>query len=361
MVRRILLAGAPLSSALDWAEEALSKDLLPAFRGDVDSRSAETRPAWRIIPLQKTHLPTGLTQRNAPSAPQKDQRAAACVAQREASLCSGEGYRGDDEHTPTAPPSATEEAEGEGHEETRAQFYEHSLSIHDSFTSSTTSSYTSTSSANPLSDPLQALPPTGPLTPLSALPSASHLTSLLPQTLTRNLIVGLISLPPARLIKTRYGGHSMELVELLVGDASRAGVGVNIWLSPDSPTSPRDPLRASLEALRPRDVVLARNVALGSFGGRVYGQSLRRGLTTLHLLYREKVERGDVGGLFRRRDLFPEAEDGEVDGGVDDELVARVRGAVRWVERFVPPIVPRPAAEGGGGWKDEERLPADTQ
>ena len=100
-----------------------------------------------------------------------------------------------------------------------------------------------------------------------------------------------------------------------------------------------------------RDVVLMRNVALTSFRGRVYGQSLRRGMTRVELVYRfggqgEEAERGVLAGMGRELD-------GE-GGGVVLEKVRRVR---EWVLGFV----------GGGdrrkGGKGEKgvQLPPDTQ
>ena len=87
-----------------------------------------------------------------------------------------------------------------------------------------------------------------------------------------------------------------------------------------------------MEELRARDVVLVRNVALAAFRGRVYGQSLRRGVTRVELIWR-----GGDGG---RR------------GWEGVEKARRVR---EWVLGFV--------GDGGRGKGGDGgmQLPADTQ
>ena len=89
----------------------------------------------------------------------------------------------------------------------------------------------------------------------------------------------------------------MELIEVLAGDEIKSGFTVNFWLS--SPQSADGDTRSVLSGLRPQDVVLMRNVALSSFRGMVYGQSLRKEMTKVHLLYRDRIDRTDVGGLLQ--------------------------------------------------------------
>ena len=171
--------------------------------------------------------------------------------------------------------------------------------------------------------------------------------------MTVSLLLGIIAMPPRRTIITRKDARTISLLELTVGDETKAGFGINIWLpAPFSYLKPGEiDLRAEVERLRVRDVVLMRNVALTSFRGRVYGQSLRRGMTRVELVYRfggqgEEAERGVLAGMGRELD-------GE-GGGVVLEKVRRVR---EWVLGFV----------GGGdrrkGGKGEKgvQLPPDTQ
>ncbi|KAK0743162.1 hypothetical protein B0T18DRAFT_414605 [Schizothecium vesticola] len=148
--------------------------------------------------------------------------------------------------------------------------------------------------------------------------------------MTCHLVVGLISLSPTRAVQTRFGPS--PLVEVLVGDDTRAGFAVTFWLG-GSGSSP-------LAALRPGDVVLLRNVALNAFQGRVYGSSLRRGMTRVDLLYRAREGEGE--GYYDAGDLR-RAEGGHA----QLEKTRRVRD---WAVRFVG----RGEAEGKGkgkrGW-----------
>ena len=65
--------------------------------------------------------------------------------------------------------------------------------------------------------------------------------------------------------------REMRLVELLVGDDTRAGFEITVWLAGD-PQMAEEPAHRSLLSqrmpiLRPRDIVLLRNVALGAYQG----------------------------------------------------------------------------------------------
>ena len=136
---------------------------------------------------------------------------------------------------------------------------------------------------------------------------------------------------------------------MLVADDTKAGFGLNIWLPAADSQSPH--LRAAVGALRPQDVVLARNVALSAFRGVVYGQSLRRDTTRLELMYRS-----GGGGTYSARDL---AEEGAKEG-----VVGRVRAVRRWVMEFVGGGRTEGERTEGGrgkGVRDALMLPPDTQ
>jgi hypothetical protein len=60
-------------------------------------------------------------------------------------------------------------------------------------------------------------------TNLSGLPTAMQLEKCYPQTVTVNLVVGIISLAPARTIHLRRLPHTMQLIEVIVGDETRTG------------------------------------------------------------------------------------------------------------------------------------------
>ena len=169
---------------------------------------------------------------------------------------------------------------------------------------------------------------------LKDIPNAAYLRSIEPQTMTVCLVVGIIAISQPRTITTRKGGRTIELVEMLVGDDTRTGFGINIWLQPvptrdsnASRTAKIDNLRDAVLQLRPRDVILATRVALGSYQGKVYGQSLRRGLTSLDLLYRAVVDARDTRGALTAKEVAANAH-----GSMQFTKVEKVRD---WVVQFI--------------------------
>ena len=169
------------------------------------------------------------------------------------------------------------------------------------------------------------------LSKLDQIPNAGYLHSITPQTMTANLIVGIISLPAPRTITTRRYNQRIQVVEMLVGDHTRAGFGITIWLPNLHIRELRDSSHEVLEFkvahLRPRDIILARNVALGSFRGKVRGYSLRNPPTTLDLLYRDVVDVYDVKGAYNAQ---------EVGGDHGDlNVITKVKQVKEWVTDFV--------------------------
>jgi hypothetical protein len=197
----------------------------------------------------------------------------------------------------------------------------------------------------------------GALTDLQDLPSARYLDSIAPQTMTVNLIVGVLAVHPRRRVVTRRWKREMDIVELVVGDETRAGFTVNFWLPPAKPANKEeDQLSQSLATLRPQNIVLLRTVGLSSFRDRVYGQSLRRGMTTLDLLHRQSVDVTNAGE-FCNVPRGPRDRDAAIDLSL--QKIGRVR---EWVLRFVG------ATDGAGGdergmsaGEQRGRLPPDTQ
>jgi hypothetical protein len=170
---------------------------------------------------------------------------------------------------------------------------------------------------------------------LARIPNVAYLHSIAPQTMTVNLVVAVISNPSPKTIHPRRGGPPLQLVEMVVGDETRAGFSINIWL----PTGGRDAsseLATVVGSLCPGDVILARTVALGSFRGDVFGQSLRRERTRVEL-----VGKGDCGG---------------------EDKVGRVR---EWARNFVGVSVGREEVVKGGMKQKRGQgrlcLPQDTQ
>ena len=252
------------------------------------------------------------------------------------------------------------------------QYYEHSFATHDapssqivgesSIESSQTDetdfySFNSSNSAEDFSHLRQVYLKLSKslLTDLKDMPNASYLRSISPQTITVNLLLGVISISQPRIIKPRKQQGTVELVELFVGDESSAGFGINIWLKskPDTGKPFDEILRTQSELLRPRDIVLARNVALGSFRGKVYGQSLRRGVTMLDLLYRNVIDPNDRRGAFKAGDL-------DASGNADAEM-GKIRKVRDWMTNFVGTDASTVAAAGRPGVSALPLLPLDTQ
>lgn len=328
----IIYTGAPESRSLDWAPEGLISSFDPIiaeFTGitkqitlstPAPQPTAPSHAEWRSLPLEPTRLHTGFSQQYASYPP----------ANHDTQFLTTTSF--------TASPSSASQT-------LLSQFYETSIAAHHqdiptsqlipayeeesqltttSFNTTTTSSLLPAATKPPFPP---GLPTPLPLSDLSSLPSARHLTSLHPQTMTCHLVAGLISLSPARAVQTRFGPS--PLVEVLVGDDTRAGFAVTFWLG--SGASP-------LAGLRAGDVVLMRNVALNAFQGRVYGSSLRRGMTRVDLLYRWGGEEGEGEGYYGAGDL----KRGE-GGHAQSEKTRRVRD---WVVGFVGT-----GGGGGGGGK----------
>ena len=345
----IFLTGAPLPSSLQWTEEELCAPLQPGFveRKPVESTEqsshADNAPSWRSIPLERPHLPTGLTQISQEDLGFEDYGfpagETAFFSPTELSFISDSSEC----------PSEQSQVSNSAKEDLYTQYYEQSFAIHENIPSSQIVGAESldesfTTEPEDFSTAFSASSPSFPadqlarsrlisshLSQLKDMPNAAYLQSITPQTMTVNLVIGVISISQPRTITTRKGGRSIELVEMLVGDDSKAGFGINIWLPP-SPESnhpaPQDgDFRTQTVKLRPQDVILARNVALGSFRGKVYGQSLRRGMTTLDLLYRNVVDGHDASGAYRAGELEH--------GAVDEPQVRKVRDVKDWVIRFV--------------------------
>lgn len=119
------------------------------------------------------------------------------------------------------------------------------------------------------------------VTDLVNLPSAARLSALMPQTITLNLLVGIIELRPPRSVNLRRSKLEMQIIDLTVGDETKSGFGISVWLVPEHIEQCRtQALRKQIQALRAGDLVLFQNLALHSFRACVYGQTLgRRTLT----------------------------------------------------------------------------------
>ncbi|KAI6815030.1 hypothetical protein KC340_g8010 [Hortaea werneckii] len=252
----------------------------------------------------------------------------------------------------------------------------------------------------------------GSISDLRSIPSAAHIDSIFPGTITLNLLCAVISVSPIRTvqlrrrrragddgIETRQNLHpnnpadavanpdERELIEILLGDETRAGFSATFWFLPESDSDRNLPhhiarrrdgdaggpnlrdaneeskhRRQNLLSLRAGDVVLIRNLALSVFKGGVYGQSLRgtggkMGLgkgnfTDVRVL--EEEEESEEGLL----SLVPASMRGQVRG--------KLRRVREWRDGFVGPGVRGQNSRGecgdvGGSARGREWLPADTQ
>ncbi|KAI0594135.1 hypothetical protein F4775DRAFT_457013 [Biscogniauxia sp. FL1348] len=306
----IILVGAPETAHLDWKEsELLNNFLEPIAQFSQLEQSSETgilgpepcstpdTAVWRSLPLKKERLATGFSQTHN----------------------IGCGYRGNPTFFTTVsdPFDTTSILTDEDQSRTILnQFYDHSLAIHDDLPSSqlpadtsssgeysvdtsgemTTILSTQTSGTSTRHQPPRVIE-SGHLSDLEDIPDATYLQSVSPQTISVNLIVGVISIAEPRTVKTRWG-TTKSLIELLVGDETKSGFSVTFWLSPEL-----NDTNETLRKLRRQDIILLRNVALSVFMKKVHGHSLRKGLTKVDLLHRRKLDRKDQGGLYNMKDV----------------------------------------------------------
>lgn len=359
-LKTIFLMGAPLPSSLDWENDELLNGPIQPFQGADSIHEHETSinqsgdpVKWRVLqPLSMEH-PTSHY----------------------------EFYHGPEDLTFLNTHQLVEADNDSMNEDSiLSEFYDHSFVVHETSEISASGlrdeesteesvplqsciDATSTRTAAEVNDPELpgSLQISGPISDLQHLPTARYLQSITPQTMTVNLIVGILAIHPPRRVVTRQWKTELDIIELIVGDETRTGFGVNFWLptqtSISSKTQEADRLSRSLAMLRPRDIILLRTVGLSSFRDQVYGQSLRGGMTKINLLHRQPVDATDTAGFYKgdlRRDSSHDHAD------LPLQKARRVR---EWVFQFVD------ATDGAGGGpsgmsetqRGHQRLPPDTQ
>ncbi|KAF7194526.1 hypothetical protein HII31_04032 [Pseudocercospora fuligena] len=151
-------------------------------------------------------------------------------------------------------------------------------------TLSTGLSYQTTTSSASENGEQHIVPFNGPVTDLRRIPNARHLESIHPQTMTINVLAGVIAVQPTRTVQLRKRSGEMDIVEVVVGDETKAGFNISFWLPPvDSQahksSASKGQLRDVLQGLRSGDVVLVTHIALGEFKNNVFGQSLSKRIT----------------------------------------------------------------------------------
>jgi hypothetical protein len=366
----LLFVGAPDPKALHWEEGELSSTFSEPFTRYVQLSVATNEavtpptstlpsllgaPQWRSLAPERGHLTTGFSQDHGW---QPQSRGASFLT-----ISDMDSFVEDNSQRVSL---GSQRSSAESLSEVLSQFYEESYARHEEIPSSqlraasdagsSDLSHAETTSFNSMDAydesqnvPTRDIPKSGPLSNLQDFPNATYLNSIQPQVMTVNLIVGIIAVPAPRSIRTRRGAN-VELIETLVGDETKSGFGINFWLSTSQTAD--GGLRGSVESLRPQDVVLMRNVALSSFRGRVYGQSLRKGMTKVHLLHRSRVDRRDIGGCYSTTDLRR--------ASVAHPQLVKARTVREWVLRFVGGRDGHPKRQQQTSYRPDS-LPPDTQ
>ncbi|KAJ5659455.1 hypothetical protein N7507_005906 [Penicillium longicatenatum] len=347
MARRLIfLVGAPLPGSLNWDQDELLNAPVPPFH-DADTSTSTTRTGhqaslaqdsikWRVLqPLSSDTVDDHHAFYWGPRDPN-------FLTSHQ--LINADSITSDDDDTALS------------------QFYDHSFAIHENSGNSASESredltreLDSIETADSPSKEISKLPPfriNGPLRDLKDIPSAKDLQTIVPQTLSVNLVVGIIAVHPPRRVVTRQWKKELDIIELVVGDETRAGFGVNFWLPTSAPADQTaakaektNELARSLARIRPQDIVLLRTVGLGSFRDQVYGQSLRGGMTQVDLLHQPSTDAGELD---------------KVPMNVQGDLPQKVRKVREWILRFV-------GTDGVGGTSpgmpktERGRLPPDTQ
>ena len=376
----IWLTGAPLSISLDWTEGSLCCPLQQCFeehkRTNPPVFSPSTgRPAWRKLPLETKHLPSGLTQLvhtgdAAERETQEYDEETSFLTVTDVSILSDCSEQLSNQAIGSS---------GSSFDDALTQFYEYSYALHeeqpasdvihlDSLNDTTQFSIATFESQLEAIEKAQQLPQKAvqakprslQTTSLRNIPNASTIRGLGTSTMSVDLLVVVLSISQPRLITTKKYGRLVELVEMTVADDTKAGFGITLWLPVLKEHSAKVPqealLRCSVANLRPQDIILAKNVALEAFKGKVYGQSLRKGITKLDLLYRNLVDAQDKPGAYSW---------GELNSMTEDPQLVKVKAMQDWVMSFVG-AGQRPPSSGSRRRKRSVKqggpqLPADTQ
>ena len=336
---KIVLLGAPLASSLHWDEQALqsSDTVNDLLRREL--RCTGHQAQWRVLrpsvqPLEPSFLQPTAEPRNIYNSFPAD-AAFFRTADITSSLPSQYSISEDTSSIPATVQSS---------EDVLSEFYDHSFAVHD-LTSSQIEAIddyagqkggehvqgTDLNAYSPASTGRsQVHPPiSGHLSDVEDIPNAAYLRSIIPQTMTVNLIAAVMSLPTPRTVITgRQWGKERpcDLVEILVGDETKAGFGVTLWLANNADG---ETMRKQIKHLRLGDIVLFRNVALSSFRDKVHGQSLRRGITKVDLLFGKRIDDED-----RRRGAYSTRDVVEAHNQADPQLM-KARRVKDWMENFI--------------------------
>ena len=353
--------------------EAFEEERDTKYPADSSTLVSSTPLAWRHVPLESKYLTSGLSQES----PKQNQDLV------EYTLLDDETSFLTTSDISCLPDDSIVEAtqislRSESDDDAVTQFYENSFIIHEELPTSNLTALRLVNESTLGSSPrniegdqhLLGLEHTRPkprshrLTTLREIPNAAHLHYLEPQTVTIDLVVGILHILPPRTIRTRRYNRLVDLVELTVADDTKAGFGVSMWLSQDTKLSnskkaPSQNLqRSTMTRLRPRDIILIRNLALATFQKKVHGQSLKKANTTLDLLYRIPTDSDDEQGAYSMWEVD--------DNNGSDLQLNRIKEVQDWIMSFVgsgPSAVHEPitsSKESCNRANIMQQLPSDT-
>jgi hypothetical protein len=350
--RIIILAGPSEAASLDHRDSILLDDFIEPVRRFLGKETSSivaaatpttssTPPKWRSL----KHIPNSLGKERTNQ-----------IRARPAQFLSFSEETRDDAASPTGP----------------EDFLEHSMAVLDNIDSSqlqptsdnntqnstifpTTSMSLTDTSSDPSVSFLTDSPPTTAIlnvgsncsiTELKGIQPASHISAIHPQTITLNIVVGIITVSALRTVSLRRRNAEMDIIELTVGDETRAGFNITFWLTPvesQQRNQANDELRHILTKRRSGDLILIRNVALSCFRGAVYGQSLpqRR-----------------FGGC---RTTVSNLSSSRLDGTQNAAFSSKVDRVRQWTSDFVGVVQGRSNVGVTSFKRRHQELPPDTQ
>lgn len=350
------LTGAPDGKSLDWHESGLLNDFVPAIRRHLDgTQSQEASEGWTDSSIVPSLIPKWRSiEVNCRS---KDRSSITEIPETEERL--------EERRTPSEAAEFLQHslAVFEGLDTQKAESHHSNdadTTLGDTTFGSASMSFMTGGSASLLDEPSNLgdfhpafnqniqLPPQ--ITNLRKLPSASHIQAIQPQTISVNLIVGIISVSPLRTIQLKRFQRHMEILELLVGDETSAAFSITVWLASTADVNSDQVLREVAMALRPGDIVCIQNIALNVFRRRVYGQSLSRRISRAET----KVLILGKGGQVIWHQLNG--------GGERTELVEKLKRVEEWAHHFLcSPGKTRPVKGDVRDRRIRPDLPPDTQ
>lgn len=196
---------------------------------------------------------------------------------------------------------------------------------------------------------------------LALIPDAKQVISMQPQTLTVNLIVGVLRIfAPRTILQSTFGGRqrTTQCAQVKVGDDTMPGFEIIFWIGSEDGhmttarqrrlqqqqrqngrTLDETDMRTAYYQIRPRDVVLLQNVGLKVWNGRVTGYTLHGGLTRMRILYRAPEVERETGheGDYAAWMIGASSMARKASGEPEDSRLYHARKVWKWVVNYVLP------------------------